>query len=298
MRDPSVHVKRSDLLKILSDYGINHRDMPGIMLAASKKALKFRANLTLPAKTRKKAERVLEAGDELVEEFNRAYVTVMAENNIKVLAIHKNNTQYLTLKEITQSAREFCTLFELDPQQGFLMYVRMGVKLLNKKYSLYRLKSVSDRIVDRYRTTLTINNDQSPINTELMYQAWGKAVKKYFNAVIEIERGAIDKYVHFVYAKQDADSVNANYNDWMDAQFEKWSFLQSMPEFSQLHGDNAKINYKVYISKGSTGSSTEQTYFNNLKHGKKIKTKEAIPTRIINQKGVQPGVPGDGSERA
>lgn len=297
MRDPSIHVKRSDLLKILSDYGINHRDMPGIMLAASKKALKFRANLTLPAKTRKKAERVLEAGDELVEEFNRAYVTVMAENNIKVLSIRKNNTQYLTLKEITQSAREFCTLFELDPQQGFLMYIRMGVKLLNKKYSLYRLKSVSDRIVDRYRTTLTINTDPSPINTGLMYAAWERAVKKYFNSVIDV-KGDIDKYVHFVYAKQDADSVEARYEDWIDAQFEKWAFINNIPEFSQLHGDNAKINYKVFMSKGSTGSSTEQTYFNNLKHGKKIKTKEAIPTRIINQKGVQPGVPGDGSERA
>jgi len=294
MRDPSLHIKRSDLFNILVDYGINHRDMPGIMLAASKKALKYRANLTLPAKTRKKAERVLEAGDELVEEFNRAYMAVMAENNIKVLAVHKNNTQYLTLKEITQLAREFCTLFELDPQQGFLMYVRLGVKILNKKYSLYRLKAVADRIVDRYRTTLAINNDPSPIHTSEVYAAWERTVKKYFNITLDI-KGDVDKYVHFVYAKIDADSVGANYDDWMCAQFEKWSFLQSMPEFSQLHGDNAKINYKVYMSKGSTGSSTENTYFNNLKHGKKIKTKEAIPTRIINKAGVQPGVQGDGS---
>jgi hypothetical protein len=277
MRDPAIHIRRSELFKILVDFGINDRDMPEIMKRASKINIKNRVNLILPAKSRQKAERIVEANTDLVGTFNLAYMTVMKEENIKVLSIHKNSPQYLSFTEIAQQAKEFCGLFELDYMQGFLIYVRMGVKILNKKYSLYRLKSASDRIVDRYRTIVTVNNDQSPLNTSFMYVAWERAVKKYFDIVLDV-KGDMDKYVHFVYAKQDADSVNAKYEDWMNAQFEKWSFLQSMPELSQLHGENAILNYKIFMSKSTelrTESSTEKEYFQAVKEKREIPIKQA-----------------------
>lgn len=288
MRDPSIHIRRSKLFDILIDFGINDRDMPQIMLAASKISIKNRVNLVLSSKGKQKAQRVVDANTDIVEQFNLAYSTVMKEQSIKVLVIRKGNPQYLSFIEIAQQAKEFCDLFELDYMQGFLIYIRLGVTILNKKYSLYRLKSASDRIVDKFRIRMTIINDSSPLLTELMFQAWEKAVKKYFNAVIGV-RNDTDKYVHFVYAKQDADEINANYDDWMCAQFEKWAFLNNMPEFSQLHGENAKLNYKIFMAK-SIGSSTEtkeeKQYFKAIEDGKKISVKKTVPIRKANQKNV------------
>ena len=281
MRDPAIHIRRSDLFKILVDFGINDKDMPEIMKRASKFSIKNRVNLTLTAKSRQKAQRVIEANTDLVESFNQVYMIVMQELNIKVIAIHKGNPQYLSLKEIAQQAKEFCDLFELDYSQGFLIYVRLGIKILNKKYSLYRLKSVADRIVDRYRTIMDVNNDQKPLDTNLMYKAWEDVVKKYFNVNLDVKND-MDKYVHFVYARQDADQAGARYEDWITAQFEKWSFLQAVPEFSQLHGDNAALVYKIFMSKGtgaSTETSTEQKYF------KAVKEKKEIP--IIKVKAIR-----------
>jgi hypothetical protein len=281
MRNPSVHVRRSELFEILVDYGINDRDMPSIMQKASKINIKNRVNLILPAKTRQKAERIIEAGNDLVGMFNQAYITVMAENHIKVLSMRKGNPQFLAFTEIASQAKEFCDLFELDYMQGFLIFLRMGVTILNKKYSLYRLKGASDRIVDKYRTMQTINNDPNQLSTQLMYAAWEKAVKKYFSVEIDVKND-MDKYVHFIFAKQDADSIKADYFDFICAQFEKWAFIGNIPEFSQLHGENAKLNYKIFMAK-STGSSTEseaeKKYFKTVRSEKEIPIKKAIAQR-------------------
>jgi hypothetical protein len=145
---------------------------------------------------------MIDTSEVLVEEFNRIYMTVMLENNIKVLSIHKDNPQYKSLREIAAQAQEFCKLFELDTQTGFLIYVRLGVKLAAKNYSLYRLKAAGDRIVNRYRSMLVVNNDPSPLNTNIMYETWRAVVKKYFSVDLDV-KSEIDKYIHFVYAKQD-----------------------------------------------------------------------------------------------
>ena len=281
MRNPSVHVRRTDLFNILVDYGINDKDMPKIFKAAFKVNIKNRVNLMLPAKTRQKAERIIQANTDLVGMFNQAYTTVMGENHIKVLSMRKGNPQFLAFTEIASQAKEFCDLFELDYMQGFLIFLRMGISILNHKYTLYRLKGASDRIVDKYRTMQTINNDPNQLSTQLMYTAWEKSVKKHFDIVLDV-RGDVDKYVHFVYAHQDADEVKAKYEDWVEAQFEKWAFIGNIPEFSQLHGENAKLNYKIFMAK-STGSSTEseaeKKYFKTVKSEKAIPIKKSQPIR-------------------
>jgi hypothetical protein len=249
MRDPAIHIKRSRLAKILLDYGITKLDVDKIMTEAAKISIRNRVVMTLPAKARVKAKRIAEATTDLVDIFNQCYVTVMTESKIKVLVIHKGDTQYLTLKEITRQAKEFCELFEWDYTQGFLVYLRTAVKLLGNKYSLYRLKGAADLIVTNYRSVVEINQDEDPIGTGILREAWDAAVKTYFGVSILIGDHDVNKLVHFVYARRDADSLKASYEDWMNAQFEKWSFLNSMPAFSQLHGDNAKINYQIYMTK-------------------------------------------------
>lgn len=254
MRDPALHIKRTNLLLILEKLGINI-NVNDLMREAMKHSIRNRVVVTLPAKARLKAERIVQTETEWVDIFNGIYMATMMENDIKVLPIHKKDPMYLTLKELTNQAVSFCELFDMPYRIGFKKYIELGIFILNKKYSLYRLKASADRIVSLKRDIDTVINDPTPELTETMHTCWLKAMKNHAN----IEPGVQDnyeKYVNFVYAKQDADSVHAKYDDWLEAQFEKWAFLKSVPELSQLHGENAKINYSIFMGRGSKDDVT------------------------------------------
>jgi hypothetical protein len=102
-------------------------------------------------------------------------------------------------------------------------------------------------------------------------------VKTYFKTSIELENDA--QRVHFIHAREDADSLKADYYDWIFAQFEKYSYLNSIPSFTQFYGDQAKLNYKLYMAKVKKENPTteEQVYFN------KVKNEKAIPIKTAQQ---------------
>ena len=272
MRDPAIHIKRSDLVKVFMGMAldVSAARINDIMREAMKYSIRNRVNVILPANSRKKAERVIDTESEWVDTFNGVYSAVMLENNIKVLPIHKKDPQYLTLKEITRQAIDFCTLYQLPYEAGFKEYIQLGVTLLNKKYSLYRLKASADWIASTHRDIITIADDPTPELTKKLHTCWLAAMKKYAGVVSDIPL-ASDKYVHLVYTKQDAEELKADYDDWMNAQFEKWSYLKSVPEFSQLHGENAKLNYKIYAGKET---QNDAGYDKAIKSGKEIPYKE------------------------
>ena len=281
MRDPAIHVRRSDLIIILHKLGI-YGNVNDIMREAVKVSIRNRVFIT--TKSRKKVERHIEAENQSVEQFNRIYMGVMLSNNIKVLTIGKNSPMFLTLKEVTCQAIEFCRLFNLDHEIGFKDYVETGLKLLNRKYSLYRLKSYGPKVVEYYSDMVVIANDISPDKTNQMITAWGNSLIKYFGETgksIHIE--GENNRAHFIYAKEDADFYEASYTDWMNAQFEKWQYLNSIPAYTQLHGDNAKLAYGTYCAKSNkeyTGE-TEKQYFKNREDGKKLFHKEDIEKEAV-----------------
>jgi len=283
LRDPSIHMCRSDLIRILEKERVIQRildreflfaqDIVSVLLTHYKDNIKDRIILTALAKTRKKLERTVLAEENIVEDFNKVYNAAMLANNIKTLPIKKSDPHYLTLKEIAKQAYDFCQLFDLPLEAGFNLYVDIGIKLLDRKFSIYRLKSYSIKIVEHYDNKILIENDSTPDRTIAMAKAWQSAMSQFFGQDIKVE--GIKEYIYFVHAKNDADHMQADYQDWINAQFEKWAFLNNAPAFSQLHGENAGLNYSLYMGKESKefASEEEKTYFKNVKGEKKIQTK-------------------------
>jgi hypothetical protein len=90
-----------------------------------------------------------------------------------------------------------------------------------------------------------------------------------------------DKKVVFIYARECADSIKANYQDFIDAQFDKWSYLESVPELSQLYGENAKLIYQKYMATQRQKYQTdeEQIYFKKIHETKEIPLTKDKPKR-------------------
>lgn len=290
-RDPAIHITKSRLAKILLDYGITKLDIEHIMAEAYRFAVRNRVMVI--TKSRRKVEKFTDNVTPHVEIFNRIYNGVMVGSNIKVMSIRKGSRMYLTLVEVTNQALEFCKLFNLGTETGFKIYIETGVKVLGRKYNLYRLLGSSSRIVDHFKATLVITTDTSPEKTDKMIAMWCDAVQKFFGSIVQFDSDTLTR-VDFVYAKCDADSVGADYRDWMYAQFEKWAYLNHVPAFSQIYGDNAKLIYKLYMAK-TKKETDDNEYLKAIKYGKKAPTKEAVEKERIREERIQAGLHNAGS---
>ena len=249
------------------------------------------------AASKKKIDRHTEAITNLVADFNRIYQGVVVDNNIKAMAINKSSVQYLTLTEVTNQAIEFCTLFELGYENGFKIFVETGLDILRHKFNIYRLKGTASRIVDTYRDKQTIINDSNPAGTSQMTKEWYTAVKNFFGMSIQIDNPEAVR-VHFIHAREDADSVKADYGDWVCAQFEKWQYLNSIPQFTQLYGDNAKLVYGMYMAKVGKTTPEERNYFNKASNvtREQIPTKASVQAQSIREARIQKSLRGTGPE--
>jgi len=293
MKDPALHIRRSNLSSIFVELGIDVKFIPAIMEKAIKYSIKNRVVVTTKSKGKKKSDRHIESDTNLVDQFNRIYSETMLTNNIKTLTITRSSIQYLTLKEVCYQALEFSKMFNLEAEKGFKLYVDIGVKLLGRTFSLYRLKGNANKIVEWYRDDQIIINDPSPNKTTGMVIAWSEAVKKYFSTTLTINSKDL---AHFVHAKNDAESVKASSQDWIDAQFEKWSYLNIIPQFTQLYGDNAKLIYEMYMAK--TKKTNKKEFFKKPINEQDIPTKAAEQAKIIREARIHKSVESTGSENA
>jgi hypothetical protein len=298
MRDPALHIRCSDFITIAQKYGLSVRDVNELMQEAFKYSIRTRVFVTTKAKGKKKSDRSIDSDSAVLDQFNRIYMGVMLSNNIKAIPITKTSPQYLTLKEVCWLALEFCKLFGLDQEEGIKLYIELGVKLLGKKFGIYRFKGYSPKIVDYYRDILIIKNDPNPNKTNLMITAWTAAVMAYYHTTISLDNDA--QRVHFVHAKNEAEAAGADRCDWINAQFEKYLFLNSIPAFTQFYGDQAKLNYQLYMAKvkKEAPSKEEQAYFNNIDNEKKIQSKASIQEARIREERLHNLMQRAGSEDA
>ena len=300
MKDPSIHIRRSHLLIVLENIGvkITIAEANDLLLCARPYSIRNRVFVTTKAKGKRKSDRAVGADSASLDRFNAVYMGVMLSNNIKVIPITKTSPQHLTLKEVCWQSLEFCKLFQLGEEEGFKLYVELGVRLLGKKFGIYRLKGMAQKITEYYSDKLIIKNDPFPFKTGDVITAWAQAVKVYFKTSIELENDA--QRVHFIHAREDADAAKADYGDWIFAQFEKYSYLNSIPAFSQFYGDQAKINWQLYMAKVKKENTTneEQEYFKQVKNEKIIPIKKVQQEASLRKARLCQNVPGVGSENA
>lgn len=297
MRDPALHIRRSHLREILSGYGITHIDVDNIMREGLKHSIRNRVFIQTKAKQAKQMKRVAAVDTDYMDKFITVYMALMMENNIKTAAVKKTDPMYTTFKEVYQQAKDFCDLYELSYESGFSVYINLGLSVLGKrKYSLYRMKGSFQRLVDHYNQVKVINDDISPEKTVKLYQVWQQLIAKHFGVEIDFISDA-SKMVHFVYMKEDIEQEKASYSDWIEAQFEKWSYLNIIPEPGVMYGDNAILAYKKYMGKRHVTykSDEEEGYFNKVGTEKVIPIKAAKQEEAIRKARLQRVVHGAGS---
>lgn len=276
LRDPAIHIKRSDLLRICKEEGITFPDdfVNSLFTQSVKRNLRNRVWITTKARAAVKVARTTATRDDIVAQFNRVYNSVLVDHHIKATIIRKGTKPYLTMKEVATSASTFRDAFQIGSmEEAFKYYIDLGIRVLGKNFSIYSMKGADNKIRIKYTNLMLVFDDMDPSGTNRMAIAWRASLKSFHGLEMEIND---DQYAAIVLARRLADKAGAKYQDWMDAQFDRWTFMNAMPEFSQLHGDNATMAYTQYMSgkKNEFKNENERKHFDAVKHEKKVPIKE------------------------
>lgn len=274
-RDPAIHIKQSDLLKICKEEGVTFPDdfVSALMVKAHKLKLNHRVIITAKTRTASKVARTAATSDNIVAQFNSVYTGTLRNHDRRITPIHKGTRQYLALKEVATAAHHFAKDYKIKSlTDAFKIYVGLGIILIGiNKVTIYRMKGADYKIRDRHENA-EILKGVDPLQTQLAHVAWDRSLKNFHHLSMEVNS---DQLAEIARASQEAQEAKANIQDWMDAQFDRWTFMDSMPEFSQLHGNNAKLVYTKYMAKQGQEytNDAEKEHFQNVKDGKKIQIK-------------------------
>lgn len=278
MRDPSLHIRKSDLERVLNELQYDSRTagkkLAEMIFAEAQPYQitdRYLQLLQQNTKVKAKASKSMEADERMpdgtVEKFNLLLTTFRQSSNInaRVRVIRKDSKEYILLKEVAANAYEFASHFTFVPkEEGLKKYIETGIGFMGK-YGLNRFKTYNERIFEEFENELTVLTDAKRKETDLMHEVWNGVMQKWLdNTWYEDLRKDNKKYIHIYYAREEADKLEANYVDWVEAQFEGLAFMNVIPELSQFYGENARRRYERYINKVIVEAPEERVSLSNI----------------------------------
>lgn len=269
-RDPSIHVKRSDLIQLLSNTpgieitGSIDRVVELLFMSAKLYAIPNRSYVEVKKTSQKKASNALSVTSKQAEVFNGLLTSIRTERHHKgIKVITESDAQYTTLLSATKLALEFANAFYSKEEEriGIKDYITIGLDLMKGSYSLSKFVSYSESIFRTGDKCLLLQEDTNKEGTADFIEAYKKLVMSATQIQYLVE--SVDKQVDFLLGRIEADKHKASYKNWIEAQFSELAFMNTIPNPSQLHGENALFRYQKYVvklrSEGKLKAPVEKT---------------------------------------
>lgn len=248
-RSPAIHIREDDLQKVLDILGIT---IPVRVITEHCFKYAIKDRLLIKKSNVTKVEKLVSSSEEMAEKFNAILMYVRRSKGFigGLQHIKKTDKDYPLLKEISLNAHHFVEEFKIKPiEEGLHTYCSLGIDLMKKKYGLNKFKYYHEQICGLYNDYMVISNDSNPDLTTQIYEFWDRVMKDETGITYGILKDDITKYVHFIYAREEVEKYQADYKDWIFAQFDGLSFLNAVPELSQFYGPSSLDRYKKYMAK-------------------------------------------------
>lgn len=244
-RRPTIHVTIQDLAKILKKLGIeNPNELAINILKAAQPYQKH--NRVFPRafkNVRQEVDKVLQSNKNDVRKLN----SILFNNKLTLYTnnqLRENTAMYRTLQDICGHINEFCIRNNYSKDEGYPIYVMLATDIMGKKFTITKFAYLSADIQKRYDISEMLSVPEYRNKVDLMSDAYINEAKNHTNFVRPIN--TIDDKGYLLWAIKDADTAEANYDEWIIAQFEGLAFLDDIPKLSQLSGDNALSRYYSY----------------------------------------------------
>lgn len=250
MRDPGIHIKKSDLVKILKDIlppEIKCVDFANLLL---KKARPFSVDIRVvnitSERIEKKVTKMLTSTTRDADLMARImYATRIRLKHRGVQQIKPSSREWNMVKELANLATNFCIDFSLSKREGFARYIELGSGKM-KSFNLSRLINMHEAISRTHEALVEIANDPTPKLSEDIHQYYRVTVAKR-TGIINNFKDEPDKYVYFVRVASLVTSLTVKYTYFIDAQFSALEYRNSYPEPPQLIGQKAKERLNKWL---------------------------------------------------
>lgn len=253
MREPSIHIKEKDLIKILEELLPSKIDKKELAIAIAKKASKLSPNNRLVNITNdrieKKVKNILKSSKKdtlLLSDLIHKKRIQLKHRGISMIG--PDDKEWGQLKELTQVCIDFCEEVNIEnKREGFLKYIDIGFSYISStRQYIGKLINLKERITEDYYLVKDIENDDNSSET--------KEIHDYYCSMIYTRTGINNnytkipgKYIHFVKVRELTDKLNIPFNIYIDAQFKGLAWADSFPEPNQLVGDKANERLSKYM---------------------------------------------------
>lgn len=261
MRDPGIHITKSQLEEILSLLEIDNFPTEAFLTLARKKSTYSRAVFYANKKEDKEIQTTLLAstGDaELAADI--FYMCRIKLHHIGVKKINQSDiTNWDWCKKLADNCNSFCQSFGLPTREGFIKYMEIGISRVegSTRGLLPRLVKMYENICVQYDNELQIakyRNNQQVLD-----------ICDYYTRLITSSTGIYEdyksdplKYIHFVRCYEFLESKGIPYQAWLNAQFEALAFCNGIPRLEDLYNDKAIERYNKFKYKAQAISDEPQ----------------------------------------
>ena len=259
MREPSIHVSESNLIKVLEEI-IDSKDAKKmgldleylanqILLRGRKYSLSHRKLLVTNKKQQKAAENVVKS--ELQYNIMMANIIYLLRKTKRHKGIEiikaTNKRDWSILKVITAHALEFSEeYFEGNHKEAFKTYITLGMERM-KSFSLNKFPSMSASIIEGYGAMLKLKDDKNSDYTERAYKKYNYHVLNNIGTILVHYDKIPDKYKFFMEVAEKCKELKIAPEIYIDAQFDGLKWANGIPDPSQLIGDNANKRLQTYL---------------------------------------------------
>lgn len=258
MRDPSIHIKRSDLIKILEGY-LSKNVIDKVIFPRAKR---YACDNRIVTISNEKVNRDIKR--KLTSSKGDTYLLSEIVYSVRIKLKHRGvgkvteaDRDWLQLKELTKLVNQFCEEFNLPKRAGYIKYIEIAFsKITTMRAYLSKFISMYQVITAEYDATLELKSVSNP--TEL------KEAHDYFVRKISDRTGISnnflnrpDKMVAFSRMSKLCDELNVDTETFIDAQFDALEWCSGIPTPEQLYGDKAieRLNSYLFENKISVGKS-------------------------------------------
>lgn len=252
IRRPSIHIFLDDLISIIND--------DKIIKSIIKKAKSNPVNRNVVISNQKIN---INNNTELFNRILEAERYVAGHRSVK--QIFKLDKSYSLLVDISKDADDFCRVFELNTNEGFIIYAKTGLKIIGRNYSINKFKTYKDKIFQNYERFYLMENSE---NIDLAISSCNYYLEK---VGIEDESTLVNVWNNFghdfVYLADQLVANNHDYITWIDSQFSALAYLKILPEPYQLHGEEAMKRYLLKSKKSSNNQTKDNTWRQKVKNG-------------------------------
>ena len=260
-RNPSLHIRKSDLILVLESMGFYDSEKIAIDLLRKSRpySIKNRQFILSKKITQKKITRHQVTSSPIIQKINLIIEDQRRKAGHKFIrSISRDSKSYTTLGQVACDAEEFADTFQLfdrSDEDLYKKYITIGLQLIGKKYAIQKFVYYKDRIFQAAENEYTLKHDKNPSLSQNIYKYYCDKVKVNTEFTIDFVLTA-----ELLVANQ----FDAEYKQWIDAQFDGLVFLDAVPEPNQLHSAKSKERYSIFARQKKRPKSNLEEEYRNL----------------------------------